>query len=84
MATRQLQLLNSKLESIDASVHGLSDDEVCTLEEFRDQVSENKAELSAISTALISSDVPTDDPVKQEQTRQSLIVCSRLKNDFEC
>ena len=72
MATRQLQLLKTKLESIDASVHGLSDDEddiVCTLEEYRDQVSEIKAELSVISTSLLSSDVPTDDPVMQTQAR---------------
>ena len=72
MATRQLQQLNTKLESIDASVSGLSDDEddtVCTLEEYRDQVSEIKAELSAISTSLLSSDVPTDDPVMQTQAR---------------
>ena len=72
MATRQLQLLNTKLECIDASVNGLNDDEddfVCTLEEYRDQVSEIKAELSAISTSLLSSDVPMDDPVMQTQRR---------------
>ena len=80
MATRQLQLLNTKLESIDASVHGLSDDEdniVCTLEEYRDQVSEIKAELSTISTSLLSSDVPTDDLVMQTQVRTD-------KSVFDC
>jgi len=81
VATRQLQLLNSQLESIDASVHGLGDDEeaiVCTLEEYRDQVSAVKAELAAISVSLLSSDVPTDYPVMQTQviTDKAVFDCS--------
>ena len=63
MATRQLQLLNTKLESIDhASVYGLSDDE-------------DNTHLMFLWMILSCKH-------KQEQTRQSLIVCSRLKNDF--
>ena len=42
---------------------------MCTLEEYRDHVSEIKAELSVISTSLLSSDIPTDDPVMQTQAR---------------
>ena len=51
MANRQLILLRTKLESIDAAVSDVDDaeeDATCTLEEYREQVNEVKTELTTL------------------------------------
>ena len=93
VATRQLALLRTKLESIDEAVRNVDNAEenaTCTLEEYRDQVIVVKTELATLNASLLSSDVATDGPIMPscktilERTRQPLTVCSRLKNDFLC
>ena len=88
VANRQLTLLRAKLESIDAAVHDIDDSEedaTCTLEEYREQVTEVKTELATLKTSLLASEVPTDDSIIQDQARVEkvvLIIFSRLKNAF--
>ena len=72
VANRQLTLLQAKLECIDTAVHDLDDTEediICIFEGYRDQVIEVKAELTVLESSLLNSDVPTDDPVMQNQVR---------------
>ena len=72
VANRQLTLLQAKLESIDTAIHGLDDTEediACILEGYGDQVTEIKAELTALESSLLNSDIPTDDPVMQNQAQ---------------
>ena len=72
VVNRQLTLLQAKLESIDTAIHDLDDTEediACILEGYRDQVTEIKAELTALESSLLNSDVPTDDPVMQNQAQ---------------
>ena len=54
-----------------------SDDSVCALEEYRDQVTGLKGELDEINTTLLSSDVAADDPVMQAKAQVDKLV-------FEC
>ena len=71
--------MQAKLESIDTAVHDLDnieEDIICILEGYRDQVTEVKAqvtevkaELTVLESSLLNSDVPTDDPVMQNQAR---------------
>ena len=72
VADRQLTLLQTKLDSINAAIRDLDDtedDAACSLEEYRDQVTEVKTELAAIESSLFKSDIRTDDPVMQSQAR---------------
>ena len=72
VADRQLTLLQTKLDSINAAIRDLDDtedDAACSLEEYRDQVTEIKTELTAIVSSLLKSDIHTDDPVMQAQAR---------------
>ena len=78
VANRQLTLLRTKLESIDAAVRVIDDaeeDATCTLEE---QVIKIKAELAMLKTSLLASDVPTDDPIMQDQTLGERVVFGHL------
>ena len=79
LSSKRLELLQAKLKDIEAVVNGMDDseDNTCALEEYRDQVTGLKAELNEIKTALLSSDVTTDDPVVQAQTEVD-------KLTFEC
>ena len=45
------------------------EDIACILEGYRDQVIEIKAKLTALEPSLLNSDVPTDDPVMQNQAQ---------------
>ena len=57
VASRQLTLLQAKLESIDTAIHDLDDTEediACILEGYRDQVAEVKAELTALESSLLN------------------------------
>ena len=72
VANRQLTLLQAKLESIDTAIHDLDnaeEDIAYILEGYRDQVTEIKAELTALESSLLNSEVPTDDPVMQNQAQ---------------
>ena len=72
VANRQLTLLQAKLESIDTAIHDLDDTEediACILEGYGDQVTEIKAELTALESSLLNSDIPTNDPVMQNQAQ---------------
>ena len=62
LSTKRLALLQGKPKDIDAAVKGMDDDEdnVCALEEYRDQITELKGELSEIRTAILGSDAGTD------------------------
>ena len=80
VANRQLTLLQAKLESINTAVHDLDhteEDIICILEGYRDQVTEGKADLTALESSLLNSDVPTDDPVMRNQARVD-------KTAFDC
>ena len=75
VANRQLTLLWAKLDSIKAAVHDVDDaeeDAACTLEEYREQVTEVKSELAALKTSLLASGhgVPTDDLMQSGEGRQ--------------
>ena len=80
--------MQAKLKSIDTAVHDLDDTEediICILEGYRDQVTEVKAEMTALESSLLNSDVPTDDPIMQNQarvTRRHLTVNSGSRNTF--
>ena len=81
VASKQLALLQTKLESINTAVSGLSDTEedvACILEEYRDQVTEVKAELASLKTTLLSSDASADDPIIQDHTRVEKLAFDRL------
>ena len=81
MANRQLTLLRTTLESINAVVCVIDDaeeDAVCTVEEYREQVTEIKAELSMLKTSLMASDVPTDNPIMQDQARVEMVLFDHL------
>ena len=88
VANRQLTLLQAKLESIDTAIHDLDiteDDIACIHEGYRDQVTEIKAELTALESFLLNSEVPTDDPVMQNQTKvdKAVFDCQlRTRNAF--
>ena len=72
VANRQLTLLQAKLESTDTAIHDLDDTEediACILERYGDQVTEIKAKLTALESSLLNSDIPTDDPVMQNQAQ---------------
>ena len=83
VATKQLQLSYTKLESIGAAVRDVDDaeeDVVCTLEEYRDQVTEVKTELATLKASLLLM-IPScrSKPVLR---RQPLTVFLGSKNDF--
>ena len=81
MANRQLTLLQTKLESIDAAVDHIDDadeDATCTLEEYREQVHEVKTELTTLKTTLLTSDVSTDDSIVRDQARMEKVVFNHL------
>ena len=81
VANRQLTLLQTKLKSISAAVCDIDDteeDAACTLEEYREQVTEVKSELAALKTSLLASDVPTDDLIMQDQAQVEKIVFDHL------
>ena len=81
MANRQLTLLRTKLESIDAEIGDVDDveeDATCTLEEYQEQVNEVKTELTTLKTSLLASDVPTNDSIMQDQARMEKVVFDHL------
>ena len=61
-----------------AAVRVMDDDATCNLEEYREQVTEIKAELAMLKTYLLASDVPTDDPIMQDQARVERLVFDHL------
>ena len=65
LSKKRLELLQVKLKDVESAVNGLeeSEDNVWALEEYRDQITGLRGELNEIKTALLSSDVATDDPV---------------------
>ena len=72
VATKQIALLQRKLQEISVSVSAIvdtSEDCSCELEEYRDQLIELKAELSTLKGSLLDSDAVPDDPVMQDQAR---------------
>ena len=63
VAGRQLNMLQTELQSIGDTVTRLGDTEdgiECTLEEYRDRVSEIKTELNKLRTSLLVSDAGAD------------------------
>ena len=56
VATKQLTLLQTNLDSVNNAVSALDDDLKCTLEEHKDQASELKSELAKLKTSLLSSE----------------------------
>lgn len=79
LSTKRLTPLQGKLKDIESSVQALdeSDDSVCALEEYRDQITGLKGDLEEINTALLSSDVAADDPAMQAKAQVDKLV-------FEC
>ena len=79
LSTKRLTLLQGKLKEIDTAVKGMDDDEdnICALEEYRDQIAGLKSELSEIKTAILGSDAGTDDPVMNAQAEVDKLA-------FEC
>ena len=72
VATKQLALLQTKLESIDTAaqdIDGAEEEVTCTLEEYRDQVTEVETELATLKTSLLTSDAATSDPIMQDHSR---------------
>lgn len=60
-------LLRAKLESISLAVTDAVDSEedvAWTIEEYKDQVTQIKTELTTLNASLLSSDVPAEDPVR--------------------
>ena len=76
LSKKRLELLQVKLKDVESAVNGLegSEDNVWALEEYRDQITGLRGE---IKTALLSSDVATDDPVVRTQTEVDKLA-------FEC
>lgn len=74
VATNQLTLIHAKLASIEVSVRDLDDSEesICALEEYRDQVIEDRGELSKLKMSLLNSKAA---PVPLWKTREG---CFRL------
>ena len=71
VANKQLTFVQAKLESISSAVSDLVDPEdlACTLEEYKDQVTQIKTELTALNASLLSSDVPAEDPIMHNQAQ---------------
>lgn len=67
IAGRQLALLLTDLQSIKGAVTELADDDddgiECTLEEYRNRVSEVKAELAKLKSSLLIAEASPDDTV---------------------
>ena len=69
IATKQLTLLQTNLDSIKEAMSALDDaddDLECTLEEYKDQASELKGELAKLKMSLLSSEATPHDPVMQD------------------
>ena len=72
VAGKQLTMLQTDLESINTTVAGLRDTEdgiECTLEEYRDRVSDIKAELAKLKASLLSSEAAPGDTVMVDLRR---------------
>ena len=77
MAVKQLALIRASLESIESSAHdldGSDEDDVCALEEHRDQVTEVKKELNKLKTSLLNSVAEPGDPVMEDLARMDKAV----------
>ena len=87
MAAKQLVLIRAKLDAIHTSVRdldGTNEDNICALEECRDQVIVIKAELSKMRISLLSSEAKPDDPVMKNQAHTDKFVFDCLLTIKKC
>ncbi|XP_064396444.1 uncharacterized protein LOC135343372 [Halichondria panicea] len=80
VVTKQLALLQAKVESVSETIHTLDDEEddlVYTLEEYRDQMIEIKVELTKLNTSLLTSDAAPEDAVMRDlaKTERTVFTC---------
>lgn len=79
-------MIHAKLASIEVSVHDLDDseDSACALEEYRDQVTEVRGELSKLKMSLLNSKAAPGDPIMEDQAKAEKTVFDCLLGIKKC